>query len=311
MVLCGLNNEVKFQGITPAERFATNICSNSFYICLDKTMDEVNNDIKQYGSLTQNQAQIRISPGDRQRIHAFIQWSRDMIRTGRELSLVPFPVHNVANLIRNYKSHKEYMEKSKTVTEAVKPTKYRESMRWDDWCPTFLHFLKALPGRNGIPLSYVCSEYDEATPEDPNEDFLENYITKAPLYGDALKFDAAEAHTYLNNFMSGNEIAEVKMLPHAPLCDGRLDYCALQEHFEGVGVNAVNVLKAEKTLKSLFYSREKKPDMWWDEFEKRLSHSFTIIHKKESREVYSNEMKLRVPIQKVNVATSCKVLKPH
>ena len=46
---------------------------------------------------------------------------------------------------------------------------------------------------------------------------------------------------------------------------------------------------------------EKKPAMWWDEFEKRLSHAFIIIHKKEKREVYSNEMKLRVLIQKINV----------
>ncbi len=260
----------------------------------------MNNDIKQYGSLTQNQGQIRISPGDRQRIHAFIQWSRDMIRTGREPSLVPFPVHNVANLIRSYKSHKAYMEKSKVVSEAAKPTKFRESMRWDDWCQTFLNFLKALPGRNGIPLSYVCREYDEPIPEDPNADLLDNYITQAPLYGDAFRVDAAEVHTYLTNFMAGNEIAEVKMLPHAPLCNGRLDFRALQEHYEGVGVNAVNVLKAEETLKSLFYSGEKKPAMWWDEFEKRMSHSFTIIHKKERREVYSNEMKLRVLIQKVN-----------
>ncbi len=30
MVLCGLNNEVQFQGLTPAERFATDIFSNFF-----------------------------------------------------------------------------------------------------------------------------------------------------------------------------------------------------------------------------------------------------------------------------------------
>ena len=41
--------------------------------------------------------------------------------------------------------------------------------------------------------------------------------------------------------------------------------------------------------------------MWWDEFEKQLSCSFTIIHKNEKREVYSNEMKLRILIQKINV----------
>ena len=127
MVLCGLNNEVQFQGMTPEERFATGIFRNSFHICFDKTMEEVNNDIKQYGSLTQNQGQIRISPGIRQMICSLIQWSRDLIRPGSESSLVPFLVYKVANLLRNYKSHKAYIEKSENVSDAAKPTKFRES----------------------------------------------------------------------------------------------------------------------------------------------------------------------------------------
>ena len=65
MVICGINNENQFQGMTQAQRFATDIFSNSFDICLDKTVEEVNNDIKQYVSLTQNQGQIRITPGNR------------------------------------------------------------------------------------------------------------------------------------------------------------------------------------------------------------------------------------------------------
>ena len=56
--------------------------------------------------------------------------------------------------------------------------------------------------------------------------------------------------------MSNNPTAEVKMLPHAAENNGRLDYRALVEHYEGVGVLGVNVLKAEETLKSLFYIGE-------------------------------------------------------
>ena len=231
---------------------------------------------------------------------AFMQWARDMIRTGREPSLTPFPIQDVARLIRNYKSHKAYVEKSKPITEAAKPIKFKESMKWDDWNPTFMNFLKAIPGRNGVPLSYVCRENEQALPNDPNLDYLENYIKQAPLYGDAYTTDAAEVHTYLINFMSNNQTAEVKMLPHAHMNDGRLDYRALVEHYEGVGVHSVNVIKAEEVLKSLFYAGEKKPAMWWDEFEKQLSHAFTIIHKNEKREVYSNEMKLRILLQKIN-----------
>ena len=235
MVLCGIDNETLFQDQTPAERFASDIFSNSFSMCLDKTMEEVNNDIKQYSSLTQAQGQIRITPGNRQNIQAFMQWVRDMLRTGREPSLEPFPLQDVASLIRNYKSHKAYMDKSKTVSEAARPIRFKENMHWEDWAPTFLNFLRAIPGRNGVPLSHICREYDEAAQHDPNIDFMENYIKQAPLYGDAFNIDAAEVHTYLINFTSGNDTAEIKMLPNAACKNGRLDYRALQEHYEGIG----------------------------------------------------------------------------
>ena len=72
MVICGLNDTDQFNGMTPAQRFAADIFSNSFVMCLDKTVEEVNNDIKQYATLTQSQGQIRITPGNRQNIQAFI-----------------------------------------------------------------------------------------------------------------------------------------------------------------------------------------------------------------------------------------------
>ena len=129
MVLCGVNDTDQHQGMTPAQRFAPDIISDSFTMCLNKSVEEVNNDIKQYGSLTQTQGQMRITPGNRQNIQDFMQWSRDMLRTGRDPSLVPFLVQDVAILIRNYKSRKAYMEKSKTIVETAKPIKFIESMK--------------------------------------------------------------------------------------------------------------------------------------------------------------------------------------
>ena len=72
--------------------------------------------------------------------------------------------------------------------------------------------MRAIPGRNGVPLGYVCREDDEPAYNDPELDFIENYILQAPVWGAAFKVDAAEVHTYLVNFTSGNSIAEVKML---------------------------------------------------------------------------------------------------
>ena len=79
------------------------------------------------------------------------------------------------------------------------------------------------------PLSYVFWEFDEATPHDPEVDFIENYIIWAPLYGNAFNMDTVEIHTYLVNFMSENKTAKVKMLPHAVYYNNScLDYMGLE-----------------------------------------------------------------------------------
>ena len=41
MIKCGVNNTWIFDGETAARRFASDIFSDSFQICMDKTMEEV------------------------------------------------------------------------------------------------------------------------------------------------------------------------------------------------------------------------------------------------------------------------------
>ena len=56
--------------------------------------------------------------------------------------------------------------------------------------------------------------------------------------------------------------------------DGRLYFITLKNNFEGVGEHAVEIVKADKILQYLFYSGEKNPHMWWNEFERQLSGKF-------------------------------------
>ena len=267
MVACGVDDNIRFQEQTQAERFANEIFGNDFFMCMDKTFDELQSDLQSYSVLTIAQGQIRTSPGVKQRLQAFIQWTRDKVRNGEDPSAEPFPVELTSDLIRNYKSHQAFIEKSRTLIDTAKPNKFKDTYKWEDWCPTFLNFLRSIPGRNGVPLSYVCRANDFPSPYDENMDFIDNYVMRAPLAGDAFKVDAAEVHTYLVNFMAGNNTAEVKMLPYAESHNGRLDFRALKDHYEVVGVNAVNILKDEESIRNLFYSGEKKPHMWWEEFE--------------------------------------------
>ena len=115
----------------------------------------------------------------------------------------------------------------------------------------------------------------------PQTDILDEYVLQAPLNGEAFKTDASEVHTYLTKFITGNSTAEAKIQANLAQKNGRLDYFALRDHYEGIGINAVDILKADHTLESLFYSGEKKPHMWWDKFESELTSVFTTYDKKE------------------------------
>jgi len=122
----------------------------------------------------------------------------------------------------------------------------------------------------------------------------------APLDGAAFVQDAQVVHTHIVNLIAGNTMAEAKIQAITDQQNGRLDFVALRNHYEGVGVHARDVQHAENDLAKLFYAGERKPNMWWDEFEKRLTRAFVVIDKKENRTVYSNDMKLRKLMEKIH-----------
>jgi hypothetical protein len=85
-------------------------------------------------------------------------------------------------------------------------------------------------------LKYICRTNNAPDPT-PNSDFLDDYVSIAALLedGKAFTIDAADVHTFIVNFISGNETAEAKIQAHEAQNNGRLDYIALKEHYEGVG----------------------------------------------------------------------------
>eukprot|EP00978_Attheya_sp_CCMP212_P045616 scaffold353478_cov28-Attheya_sp.AAC.1 len=80
-----VNDVDLFNGATASARMALDMFNDSFHSCMDKMFDEVDQDFKSYSSLTIAQGQIRLLPGIRTRIKAFIQWMRDELRLGRNL----------------------------------------------------------------------------------------------------------------------------------------------------------------------------------------------------------------------------------
>ena len=100
--------------------------------------------------------------------------------------------------------------------------------------------------------------------------------------------------------ISRNETAEAKIQNLAQYNDGCRDFIALKEHYEGVGVHSKDITKAVDIIDNLYYSGEKPPHMWWDEFMKELNWAFDTYDIKENRIVHSNEMKLRILLKKID-----------
>ena len=84
---------------------------------------------------------------------------------------------------------------------------FTDKIKWIEWYTTFINFLRAIPGRNGTPLSYICRPVSMIVPTTGYGDFIEEYVDKAPLTRQAYLTDAAEVHIYIIKFTSGNPVA--------------------------------------------------------------------------------------------------------
>ena len=100
-------------------------------------------------------------------------------------------------------------------------------------------------------MSYLCRS-TKLQAKTFYEYFIDEYVEKAPLVGNEPTNDVAELHTYIGRFTAGNTVAEAKMIANAVESNGRIDFMALKDHYEGAGVNAVNVVQDDKVLNAFF-----------------------------------------------------------
>jgi hypothetical protein len=112
------------------------------------------------------------------------------------------------------------------------------------------NLLRSISGRDGVPLKYICREKYEADGT-PNNDFLDDYVSMAPLEGKSYAIDTAPVHTFLVNFVSGYDTAEAKIQGLMHPNDGREAFKRLVDHYEGNGIHAINIHEADEVMKNL------------------------------------------------------------
>ena len=129
LIACGVNSPILFMDQTQAQRIASDIFDDTFASCKDITFKELDEHFKTYFDLSVAQGQIRLNPGVHKNIKAFMQWARDELRLGRNPNSTAFPIARVTDLIRRYHTHEKYKTDSKTLAEAAKPEKYKETTK--------------------------------------------------------------------------------------------------------------------------------------------------------------------------------------
>ena len=129
-------------------------------------------------------SQIRLNLVHKNNVKAFIQWTRDQYRLVLDPVLTLFPVANIAEYIERYKHHEAYISKSSMLTDTTKHEQFTDKIKWIDWYPILINFLREIPGRNEVPLSYLCIPTNVQA-KAVYEYFIDEYVDKMPLEGNA------------------------------------------------------------------------------------------------------------------------------
>ena len=198
LIVCGVSQAAgaaAFGRRSDANRLSEEMFSNSFESFMDMNYKNMNEDFKTMSNLTLNEGRIKVTVGMKRNLRGLLQWVKDEYRHGRDPTLTQFNLNDIDNLIRKNKTHDLYVEKSKDLASASEPEKFKSGMKWNDWKPTFLNYLRAIPGRDSIPLSYVIRENDNPD-YTPKQNFLDEYVLTAPIIGDAFEIDTVEVRTY-------------------------------------------------------------------------------------------------------------------
>ena len=124
---CGMSEEegpASVEKLSDAKRVAKEVFQDDFNKCMDISFKNLEKDFETFEELPQNE-KITFSVSTRKNIKEFIQWVRDQVRCGKDPTLSPFPVDNIAELLRRHATHEAFVKKSLDLSDAARPEKLK------------------------------------------------------------------------------------------------------------------------------------------------------------------------------------------
>ena len=239
---------------------------------MDKTFDDLQDDMKSYSYLTTANGKIVLNPGVKKNIKCFMAWCKDEIRMGRKPSLIAaFPLGNITT--NRYMTHKKFVDNSYVNSKSAIPKTSSMDVKWIEWKLTFENYLRTLPGRNDVPIKYVIRS-NKAPNAMPQLDMMDEYINMTPLEGEAYVQDNIQVMTLLANFLVNNYEAEAEVQALNKPNDGRATFVRLMEHYEGVMALSPLTSQVRNKPSQLSTIGEKPPHNTWVKFEQHFRSSY-------------------------------------
>ena len=299
MERCGFSPEAgRNHPINEATTAAKELFGNTFRNVTLTTTDQLKANFKALANLSATQGKIAAKPSQVRNVKAFHWWVKHEMILGRDPSSVQFDAsdEHVETLLTMEEEMTLFLRSAET--EPAKPDKLKESTRWEDWKNVFISHLRCKAGVKGYPLTYIIRDND--TPDtSPKDSVLDLYVAAAPLNGRVFEQDTRTVHNIIQSLIAGNRNAEGKLAPLVDDLDGRKDFQALVDHYEGTGPDAMDLQKANNFIAKQYYGGEKSRDMCWDVFEAKLVASFVALERHYGVGHCSPQYQLDVLMEKV------------
>ena len=158
----------------------------------------------------------------------------------------------IQELMCRSKTHEPFVEKVKTLSDVTKPDSFTDQTIHLDWKTTLLDYLKHVPGRSGVPLSYLARSAG-CTPI--AGDLLDEFAVNDLHYGETYMTDRSKVHPDIAKFIKGNSTAESIIISHEQVNDGNVDTQELVLRYKGTAIMS----ERKKGIESLHCGEDQKP----------------------------------------------------
>ena len=188
---------------------------------------------------------------------------------------------------------KDQITQNESISKEAAPGKLKSEKEWEKWEKQLKNYLSTIFGAWGIPLSYVIRENDASNPDASNT-FIQQCIACARLQGTKFQADARQVHIIIMTCVEGETSEEwIKKLKKYE--DGRRDFKALYNHYEGAGKTGRRIAQAEQIRDNIFYKSERA--LPFATFLNRLQTMYNIYE--DEGEPYTEAAKTRFLFDKI------------